>query len=56
MLNVHRSHWMVCENCKVKGHVGDNLFSSWQGETVEEWQRNDTLLGACEKVEPFYHD
>ena len=39
-INLGRAHWMVCDECKIKWFVGENLFSSWRGQTEHMWQRN----------------
>jgi hypothetical protein len=39
-LNLGRAHWMVCDECKIKWFVGENLFSSWRSQTEDMWMRN----------------
>jgi hypothetical protein len=39
-LNIGRDHWMVCDECRLKWHIGENLFSSWRTQTEAEWQAN----------------
>ena len=38
--NIGRSHWMVCDKCKIKWFMGENLFSSWRSESEEIWKAN----------------
>jgi len=39
-LNIHREHWMVCDKCKIKWCMGENLFSSWRTENMAKWKAN----------------
>jgi hypothetical protein len=43
-LNLGRTHWFYCKTHKVTWCIGDNLFSSWQEETPEDWNRNKEYL------------
>jgi hypothetical protein len=54
MLNVHKTHWLVCRQHKVKWCVGSNLYSNWQHETEEDWQRNTHELEGYAEVKPFH--
>lgn len=52
-LNVHKSHFFLCDDHKVAWHVGWNLFLSWKFESPEDWQRNQEKLQAeFREVEP----
>lgn len=44
LLNLYKEHWVVCEPCRVKWPVGWNLFSCWQEETEDTWNRNAEIL------------
>lgn len=39
-LNIGRSHWLICDSCKIKSLWGSNIISSWRYETKKTWQRN----------------
>ena len=39
----HCDHFQVCDRCRVFWFAGLNLFSSWQDETPDVWERNQTL-------------
>ncbi len=54
-LNVKKDHWKACEKCKTCWPISDGLFSSWQEEAEEDWQRNVEIFEGCRKVEPYYH-
>ena len=43
-LNIGRDHWFICDEHKVAWCVGSNLFSSWQSEAKEDWERNRKKL------------
>lgn len=53
-LNVQSTHWFVCDKHKVAWCIGSNLFSSWQDETKEDWERNAAKLDSYEEVKPVY--
>jgi len=50
-LNVGRKHWMVCEKCRIKWLIGENLFSSWRQESADVWQRNAETIKEYEEVD-----
>jgi hypothetical protein len=52
-LNIGREHWFVCDKHKTKWRCGSNLFSNWQDETDETWQRNHYKLATYREVEPL---
>jgi hypothetical protein len=54
MLNVHRTHFGVCERHKVRWLIGSNLFSGWHSETPEVWKENEAQLEQYTEVEPVY--
>ena len=45
LLNVGKDHYFVCHDHRLFWAVGSNLFSAWQQETDEDWERNAELLG-----------
>ena len=49
-LNLGRAHWMVCDECKIKWLVGENLFSSWRTEDRETWRQNFERLNRYREV------
>ena len=51
-LNVERVHWFVCHTHRAKWRVGENLFSAWQNETEEQWDKNAYQLSGYDEVEP----
>lgn len=53
-VNVCKENYAICSDHKVFWWIGHGIFSSWQEETEEDWQRNTELLKGCERVEPFY--
>lgn len=53
ILNVDRSHWGYCSAHRLKWFIGENLFSSWRDETLQDWLRNSDLLCNCTEVEPL---
>lgn len=50
-LNVERGHWAVCHICKTRWWLGSNLFSSWQEQTLSQWEANAQLLQSYREVE-----
>jgi len=50
-LNIGRSHWMVCDKCKIKWFMGENLFSSWRTQSEETWKRNEETIAGFEEVD-----
>ncbi len=52
--NVHRAHFFVCHQHRVKWFVGDNLFRKWRLETRGDWDRNLEKFGGYVDVEPIY--
>jgi hypothetical protein len=53
-LNIGRNHWFVCHKHKKKWCIGFNLFSSWQEESKEDWERNAKLISDYEGIEEFH--
>ena len=49
-LNVGRDHWFICFEDMVRWHVGSNLISVWQDESLAEWERNRTILKRFRQV------
>jgi hypothetical protein len=50
-LNVHKTHWVTCHQHKLRWCIGENLFSSWQHENPETWERNAALLTNYDEVD-----
>jgi hypothetical protein len=50
-LNVQRDHFFVCHEHRVFWYVGSNLFSSYETETRQQWDRNAAVLGGYREVE-----
>ena len=55
-LNVRRHHWGYCQLHKTKWHIGENVFSSWEYESEDDWQCNADLLESAVEVEPWFCD
>lgn len=53
-LNVEKCHWAICDACKTTWPIGVGLFSSWQEETMEDWQRNAELICSFKEVKPWH--
>ena len=53
-LNVGREHWIVCHEHRTKWLRGENLFSSWKGESSDEWRANARILESYEELEPAF--
>ena len=55
-INVGRSHWLLCDEHKVKWLAGANLFSSWREQTEGEQRKAYYARGvdAYKEVEPAY--
>ena len=53
-LNVERVHVCLCDEHQVFWRIGENLFSSWQDETEEDWKQNEEKLRGYREVKPIY--
>ena len=53
-LNIVKQHWYYCERHKYKWCAGEDLFSSWQEDTEQDWQKNKHRLARYKKVKPVY--
>jgi hypothetical protein len=53
-LNVNRSHWMMCDEHRVRWWIGSNLFSSWRHEDEVTWAKNILVLEEYSEVEPIF--
>ena len=53
-LDVHKDNWCACLGCKVRWHVGWNLFSSWRHQTERQEIEARTILMECEDVDPLH--
>jgi hypothetical protein len=42
--NVGSTHYGMCDHCMVYWCIGSNLFSSWEEETPEDWERSKQTL------------
>jgi len=51
-LNVGRTNYMYCKECRTFWGVGDNLFSSWRYEDKSVWRENGKLLDQARRIEP----
>ena len=50
--NVHRVHWMACDEHRVKWWIGSNLFSGWRHEDEGKWEANRAALRDYREIEP----
>ena len=50
-LNVHKSNYMYCKECRTYWHVGGNLFGSWRHEDESVWRENGKLLSEARPME-----
>ena len=50
-LNINRGHWMVCDHCKIKWFIGENLFSSWRKEDKALWKANADKIRNYKEVD-----
>src|SRR5262249_31995479 len=50
-INVGRMHWMYCPQHKVCWWVGENLFSSWKYQNLEEQMESLEELKGCMVIE-----
>ena len=46
-------HWNVCDRHKTCWPIGANLFSCWEEERQEDWDRNAEKLSGYHRVEPL---
>ena len=53
-VNVRKAHANLCVHCKVFWWIGENLFSSYQGESEADWRRNAAMLDTFRQVEPLH--
>ena len=44
LINIGRSHYVVCDKCKTFLWLGSNLSSNWRYENETIWQKNSELL------------
>lgn len=54
LVNVERSHYIVCRKHRAAWFVGANLYSCWRHETEEKWAKNKKLLRSCKFVDPIF--
>lgn len=50
--NLHRNHFFVCHEHRVKWFVGENIFSSWRHQTPHNWERNAKSVASYADVRP----
>ena len=43
-LNIQSDHWFFCDEHRICWLAGNNLFSSWHEESVEDWIGNAKKL------------
>jgi hypothetical protein len=53
-MNVGGSHWFVCDAHLTKWCAGYDLFSDWNGESPEVWERNKWKLEGYTEVQPVH--
>ena len=51
-MNVHKTHWFVCDAHMTKWCIGYGLFSCWEEENEGIWTANAKKLEAYTEVEP----
>jgi hypothetical protein len=51
MLNVHKTHWIVCQRHGLRWCIGRNIFSGWQWEPEEVWERNAETLKRFREID-----
>ena len=49
--NIGRRHWMVCDKCRIKWLMGENLFSFWRSENEEIWKANAETIKGYEELD-----
>ena len=50
-LNIGRCHWMICNKCKIKWFIGENLFSSWREQNENIWRENEEKIRNYREVD-----
>lgn len=50
-LNIHKDHWFICHEHRVRWHFGTNLFSSWRQESEADWRENQNRIGPYRDIE-----
>ena len=45
---------MVCDECKIKWSMGENLFSSWRQQNKTTWRANAEKIKDYAEVEIGY--
>jgi|GEM_PF-2928122 len=50
-VNIYKQHWFYCYKCLVTWLEGENLFSSWEIETPDVWEKNKRFLNNFKVVE-----
>ncbi|MFH1233367.1 MAG: hypothetical protein V1649_01810 [Patescibacteria group bacterium] len=53
--NVYKNHWFRCDDCKTVWWIGQNLFSTWQYENEEIWQKDIEKYNYYNVIEPVYN-
>ena len=51
LFNIHRGHFVACDECRAYIFVGSNLMSNWRQENEEVWQRNSDSVEGYELLE-----
>jgi len=44
IINIYRSHYAICDECKTYLWLGCNLSSSWNYENEEIWEANRKII------------
>jgi hypothetical protein len=52
--NIGRAHWLYCERHGLKWCVGENLISSWQDETEDDWIENERYLMRLRETDTYH--
>ena len=52
-LNIGSDHWFICVKHKTAWYAGSGLFSCWQDENEEIWNRDRQILSKHRIVEPL---
>ena len=51
LFNIHRDHFVACDECRSFVHVGSNLMSNWRNEDSGIWQSNRKSIEGYEHIE-----
>ena len=51
LFNIHRGHYVACDECRTYIFVGSNLISCWRQETKDIWKTNSDSVKGYEFIE-----